>query len=639
MLFAMVTTAVAGVGTMNYWSSQAAGGVSSVNNLLTGKVFSSSLPESVEEPGHPVTYITDGDNNTRWISLDSSPVTLTVDLGTVYQLSKVSINWAGDTVNHFQIQVSTNNSNWTTIVTGQTSNVTPEYHDYTGFAAPAVGRYFRIIGQDRWDQTYGNSIWEAGVYGSQYVPPTPTPAPTPVPTPKPTATPVITPRTTPAPTTPTPVPAAPNITALQAVPASVSLGSQTTLYWAASGATAGCAITPGGPSGLSSTSWTTPALTSAGTISYTLTCSNTAGQTTNRPTTVTVVGPTGAPGKPVLTASSNLVPAGTSIMLYWSATGASACTLDPGGKVSGGGTGSQAVTVTATTTYKVACSNSAGSTDSDPVTVSTGESGTASPDPTIAYFSVQPVTITTGSTATISWATSNVATGACNLNDTPLTTASASGLWTTPVLQSSASYTLTCINKTGSVVSRTVAVQVGSTAAAAAAPTVKPQINANDSTATSLKTSDGQTVANSAVSGQVSGLLVIDPALITNDSRQRSTAKVEYYEGSTLVQSDITPPYALDTTSLSNGSHSLTERIYYTDGSRSEITRSVEINNSGAKTTKSTKSTNTLPLILLGVILPLIILGVGGFFGWRWYSSRQMGSVSTQSLIDKINRY
>jgi predicted negative regulator of RcsB-dependent stress response len=46
-----------------------------------------------------------------------------------------------------------------------------------------------------------------------------------------------------------------------------------------------------------------------------------------------------------------------------------------------------------------------------------------------------------------------------------------------------------------------------------------------------------------------------------------------------------------------------------------------------------------LPLILLGVILPLIILGVGGFFGWRWYSSRQMGSVSTQSLIDKINRY
>ncbi|QQR52484.1 hypothetical protein IPG36_08170 [bacterium] len=39
MLFAMVTTAVAGVSTVNLWSSQAAGGVSGTNNLLTGKVL------------------------------------------------------------------------------------------------------------------------------------------------------------------------------------------------------------------------------------------------------------------------------------------------------------------------------------------------------------------------------------------------------------------------------------------------------------------------------------------------------------------------------------------------------------------------------------------------------------------------
>lgn len=635
MLFAMVTTAVAGVGTMNYWSSQAAGGVSSVNNLLTGKVFSSSLPESVKEPGHPVTYITDGDNNTRWISLDSSPVTLTVDLGTVYQLSKVSINWAGDTVNHFQIQVSTNNSSWTTIVTGQTSNVTPEYHDYTGFAAPAIGRYFRIIGQDRWNQTYGNSIWEAGVYGSQYIPPTPTPVPTPVPTPKPTTAPVV----TPVPSTPPPAAATPSISNFQAVPASVSLGGQTTLYWAASNTNAGCAIAPGGPSGMAATSWTTPSLSSTGTVSYTLTCSNTAGQSVNRTTTVTVVGPTGAPAKPILTASSNLVPSGTSVMLYWSATGASACTLNPGGNVTGGGTGSQAVKVDSTTTYKVTCENTAGSTESDEITISTGESGAAAADPTIAYFSVQPATVQPGSTATISWATSNVVTGACNLNDTALTTASASGRWTTPVLQSSASYTLTCINKTGTVVSRTVAVQVGSTAAAATAASVKPTINPNDSTAASLKASTGQTVANSSVSGQVSGLMVIDPGLITNEGRGRRVAKVEYYEGSTLAQSDITPPYALDTSSLSNGSHTLTERIYYTDGSRSEITRSVEINNAAAAAPKSTKSSNTTTVLILGIVLPLLILGVGGFFAWRWYSSRQTLSVSTQSLIDKINRY
>lgn len=634
MLFAMVTTAVAGVSTVNLWSSQAAGGVSGTNNLLTGKVFSSTQPESVDEPGHPVSYITDGNNNSRWISVDASPVTLTADLGTVYQLSKVSINWAGDTVKNFQIQVSTNNSNWTTIITGQTSNVTPEYRDYVGFSAPAIGRYFRIIGLDRWDSSYGNSIWEAGVYGTQYV--APTPPPTPAPTPAPTST----PRVTTPPSNPTPAPVAPAITAFQAIPSSVAMGGQTTLYWSATSANAGCSISPGGPSGLMGTSWSTPALTTAGPTTYTLTCTNSAGQTTNRTTTVTVVGPTTAPAKPVLTASNTYIPSGTSVMLYWSATGASACTLNPGDITTGGGTGSHAVIVNATTIYTVECTNSAGTTTSDPVTISTGDSGAASPDPNIAFFAAQPANIQPGSTSTISWATSNVATGACNLNDTPLTTASASGLWTTPVLQTSASFTITCISKTGTVVSRTVSIQVGTSAPASAAASITPIVNSDDATAASLKSSTGQTVANSSVSGQVAGLMVLDPALVTNADRQKATIKVEYYEASTLVQSDITPPYALDTTSLANASHSLTERIYYADGSRSEITRSVEINNSGSKAAaKSTKSTSSTLLIVLGVLVPLIILGVSGFFGWRWFSSRQTQSVSTQSLIDKINRY
>lgn len=134
-------------------------------NLLIGKVFVSDVADSITEPGNAVTSMSDQNENTRWISRNQSPVNTTADLGGVYTLNRLRIIWAGDTIKNYTISVSTNNSTWTTIFTGITNNTQKQIVEYTSFSATPKGRYLRISSPDRWNDTYGNSIWEVEAYG------------------------------------------------------------------------------------------------------------------------------------------------------------------------------------------------------------------------------------------------------------------------------------------------------------------------------------------------------------------------------------------------------------------------------------------------------------------------------------------
>ena len=134
-------------------------------NLLAGKVFTSSLPASSDEPGHPVRNMTDNDDATRFISEPESPITLIADLGAVVTLTRVEIVWAGDTIQNFTLAMSNDQQSWTTIVTGKTRNGNVESETYTTFSATPMGRYFRISGKDRWNPGYGNSVYEVRLYG------------------------------------------------------------------------------------------------------------------------------------------------------------------------------------------------------------------------------------------------------------------------------------------------------------------------------------------------------------------------------------------------------------------------------------------------------------------------------------------
>jgi F5/8 type C domain-containing protein len=103
----------------------------------------------------------DGDAGTRWSSTFSDPQWIQVDLGATHSISRIALNWETAAGKAFQIQTSTDGTNWgapiytTTTSAGGAQNLT-----VTG-----SGRYVRLTGTQRTTQ-YGYSLWEFGVYGS-----------------------------------------------------------------------------------------------------------------------------------------------------------------------------------------------------------------------------------------------------------------------------------------------------------------------------------------------------------------------------------------------------------------------------------------------------------------------------------------
>jgi lysophospholipase L1-like esterase len=142
------------------------GQISQTNNLLTGKSFTSSASDSTSEPGNPISNVNDKNEATRWISVPQDNTTLSTDLGANYTLTGVSVMWAANTVRNYELQVSTNNSTWTTVASGVTNNSASQVIHTGSFTATPTGRYFRILARDRWVASYGNSIYEIGVYGT-----------------------------------------------------------------------------------------------------------------------------------------------------------------------------------------------------------------------------------------------------------------------------------------------------------------------------------------------------------------------------------------------------------------------------------------------------------------------------------------
>ncbi|HTU72642.1 MAG TPA: glycoside hydrolase family 3 C-terminal domain-containing protein [Trebonia sp.] len=108
---------------------------------------------------YPAADATDGDPGTRWSSAFSDPQWLEVDLGAPQQICSIGISWEAAYATAFSIQVSSDNSSWTTIystTTGTGGNET--------FPESVTARYVRMNGTVRATQ-FGYSIFEFDVYG------------------------------------------------------------------------------------------------------------------------------------------------------------------------------------------------------------------------------------------------------------------------------------------------------------------------------------------------------------------------------------------------------------------------------------------------------------------------------------------
>ncbi|KUN25518.1 licheninase [Streptomyces antibioticus] len=143
-----------------------AGSTSDTSTLLsygrTGSASSSQSDQNCWECTPARAF--DRDPASRWATSSTTgwvdPGWISVDLGATAQIDKVVLQWDPAYAKSFQIQVSSNGSDWTPIYSTTSG---------TGFkqtlAVSGTGRYVRMYGTER-ATPYGYSLWEFQVYGT-----------------------------------------------------------------------------------------------------------------------------------------------------------------------------------------------------------------------------------------------------------------------------------------------------------------------------------------------------------------------------------------------------------------------------------------------------------------------------------------
>ncbi|MFJ2954102.1 discoidin domain-containing protein [Streptomyces sp. NPDC087270] len=143
------------------WEFQVYGGggvtptACATDNAAQGRTAAAS---STENAASPASAAVDGDTGTRWSSAFSDPQWLRVDLGASVPLCSVGLNWETAYATAYQIQVSDDATNWTTVYSTTTGTGGIQNIDVTG-----TGRYVRVYTTAR-ATAYGVSLWEFSVH-------------------------------------------------------------------------------------------------------------------------------------------------------------------------------------------------------------------------------------------------------------------------------------------------------------------------------------------------------------------------------------------------------------------------------------------------------------------------------------------
>jgi hypothetical protein len=122
------------------------------NNLALGKPTDAS---STEADAFDAREAVDGDTGTRWSSQWNDPQWIRVDLGSVWSVSAVKLQWETAHATRYTIQTSTDGSTWTVVKAVGNGNGGIE-----NLSFPAVpARYVMMFGTHR-SSGYGYSLWE-----------------------------------------------------------------------------------------------------------------------------------------------------------------------------------------------------------------------------------------------------------------------------------------------------------------------------------------------------------------------------------------------------------------------------------------------------------------------------------------------
>jgi len=126
-------------------------------DLALGKPTTASSVEPTTS--YEARFATDGNGATRWSSGYDDIGWIQVDLGSVQPVNRVRLAWEPARASAYQIQVSADATNWTTLYADSAAD--GGLDDLTGLAGS--GRYVRMLGTARATQ-WGYSLWSFEVY-------------------------------------------------------------------------------------------------------------------------------------------------------------------------------------------------------------------------------------------------------------------------------------------------------------------------------------------------------------------------------------------------------------------------------------------------------------------------------------------
>jgi aryl-phospho-beta-D-glucosidase BglC (GH1 family) len=131
-------------------------------NLAYGKPVTVS---SIQGSDYPAKNAVDGDPSTGWSSAYSDPQWIQMDLGAVYHIHKVVLNWETAYGVAYKIQISSDGANWETLY-----STTTGIGGIEDLSVSGSGRYVRMYGTSQAvinGASYGYSLYEFEVYGAQ----------------------------------------------------------------------------------------------------------------------------------------------------------------------------------------------------------------------------------------------------------------------------------------------------------------------------------------------------------------------------------------------------------------------------------------------------------------------------------------
>ena len=132
--------------------------VNGTNVALNKTATASSYQPTGPTGPQPPSLAVDGNMASRWASDWSDPQWIQVDLGASTSVTHIQLAWETAYAKSYQIQISTDGTNWTNLYSTTSGDGGFDDLDVTG-----TGRYVRLTGTVR-ATTYGYSLWEFGIY-------------------------------------------------------------------------------------------------------------------------------------------------------------------------------------------------------------------------------------------------------------------------------------------------------------------------------------------------------------------------------------------------------------------------------------------------------------------------------------------